>query len=192
MHRVILASTSRYRAELLTRITTDFEQIAPECDETPMPGESPKQLVRRLSHEKAASIATKHPQALVIGSDQVAACDGKIIGKPADHNAAVNQLHWLSGKSVLFHTGLCVAHHATHRKLEHIVNTEAIFKTLEHDVIGRYLNADKPYDCAASFRSEGMGSAIVESLSSEDPTAIIGLPLITVAACLNQLGLSLP
>lgn len=189
---IILASTSRYRAELLHRLKINFEQHAPVCDETPLPEESPNQLVERLSATKAQSIADKFPEHLVIGSDQVASLDGRIFGKPLDHADAVAQLQALSGEMITFLTGLCLMQKSSQRMLQSIVGTNVQFKKLNDAQIERYLEADKPYDCAASFRSEGYGSTIVENISSDDPTAIIGLPIILVSTYLDQLGHPLP
>lgn len=189
---IILASTSRYRAELLHRLKINFEQHAPVCDETPLPEESPSQLVERLSATKAQSIADKFPEHLVIGSDQVASLDGRIFGKPLDHADAVAQLQALSGEMITFLTGLCLMQKSSQRMLQSIVATNVQFKKLNDAQIERYLEADKPYDCAASFRSEGYGSTIVENISSDDPTAIIGLPIILVSTYLDQLGHPLP
>jgi len=189
---VILASTSRYRAQLLERLAIPFEQIAPHCDETPLPDESALALVERLAQAKAASIASAHPSQLVIGSDQVACCKGSILGKPGDHNTAVRQLQMLRGNTVEFHTGLCVMHLAAEKSLHSIVTTTVEFKTLNDEQIERYLQTDKPYDCAASFRSEGYGSTIVKRISNDDPSALIGLPIVRVAEYLNELGLPLP
>lgn len=189
---VILASTSRYRAELLKRLGIEFQQLAPVCDETPLENETALELVARLAAAKAASIAGQNQHSLVIGSDQVACCDSEIIGKPENHAGAVKQLNTLSGKTVEFHTGLCVSHFDSGRTCECIVTTTVVFKTLSNDQIERYLVKDKPYDCAASFRSEGYGSTIVEQITSDDPCAIIGLPVIRVAEYLNELGLQLP
>ena len=189
---VILASTSRYRAELLHRLKIEFEQHPPECDETPHNGEAAEALVERLSRVKAQSVADRFPDHLVIGSDQVASCEGMIIGKPVDHEDAVSQLQTLSGRTITFITGLCVMHKRTGRELQNVVRTEVQFKQLDNTQIIRYLKADEPYDCAASFRSEGYGSTIVKRISSDDPTAIIGLPVILVASYLDQLGMALP
>jgi len=189
---VILASTSRYRAELLQRLRIEFRQIAPDCDETPLPQEKASELVQRLAAGKAKSIAVQNTCDLVIGSDQVASCNGAIIGKPGSHETAIEQLRSLSGQTVSFLTGLCVMHEQSQKTLQCLVTTDVSFKTLSPDQIERYLSADKPYDCAASFRSEGYGSTIVENISSDDPTAIIGLPVIKVAEFLDQLGLALP
>ncbi len=189
---VILASTSRYRAELLTRLNLDFQQIAPDCDETPLQNEPAAELVLRLAVDKARSVALQYPENLVIGSDQVASCNGTIIGKPGNHADATAQLQLLSGQTVSFLTGLSVMQQQSLRALNCLVTTDVTFKQLNCAQIERYLNADQPYDCAASFRSEGYGSTIVENISSDDPTAIIGLPVIKVADFLNQLGLQLP
>lgn len=189
---LILASTSRYRAELLRRLNISFEQIAPDCDESPFDNEPAAVLVERLAIEKAVSVAKLYPQKIVIGSDQVAWCGGQIIGKPGDHTTAVNQLSFLSGKSVEFHTGLCVMQAQTDRRLHSVVTTTVAFKSLSADQIERYLRTDQPYDCAASFRSEGYGSAIADYISSDDPSALIGLPVITVANYLSQLGIPMP
>ena len=189
---VILASTSRYRAELLKRLKIEFEQHSPDCDETPLPNETALQLVGRLSACKAESVATRFPQHLVIGSDQIATHRGLIFGKPASHDDAVQQLQTLSGQSITFLTGLCVMQLGSQRTLQQIVTTEVRFKTLDNAQIERYLKTDQPYDCAASFRSEGYGSTVVDAMSSDDPTAIIGLPVILLANYLDQLGLPLP
>ena len=187
---VILASTSRYRAELLKRLNVDFQQIAPDCDETPQQSEPAADLVVRLATGKAQSVTQQFPEHLVIGSDQVASCNGAIIGKPGNHEDAVAQLQLLSGQTVDFLTGLCVIRQS--QSLQCLVTTEVTFKRLDVAQIERYLKADQPYDCAASFRSEGYGSTIVDNISSDDPTAIIGLPVIRVAEYLDKLGLALP
>jgi len=189
---LILASTSRYRAELLQRLKIPFEQIAPDCDETPHPEESALALVDRLAQAKAASVASVNPQALIIGSDQVACCQGDILGKPGDHQSAVRQLQSLRGNTVEFHTGLCLTHQATNKSLCSTVTTTVEFKNLNDEQIERYLQKDKPYDCAASFRSEGYGSTIVSRISTDDPTALIGLPIVRVAEYLYEFGFELP
>ena len=189
---VILASTSRYRAQLLKRLNIDFQQTAPDCDETPLQDEPADELVGRLAAAKAKSVSAQFPQHVVIGSDQVAACDGVITGKPGSHEDAVAQLQMLSGKTVSFLTGLCVLHLQSQKSLQCLVTTDVSFKKLNAAQIERYLAADQPYDCAASFRSEGYGSTIVTRMSSDDPTAIIGLPVIKTAAFLDELGVQLP
>lgn len=189
---VILASTSRYRAELLQRLAIDFKQVAPECDETALPDEPAIALVERLAVIKAQSVARQFPDALVIGSDQVACLDGRILGKPGTHAAAIEQLQALSGKNVDFNTGLCVMRQADDQVRQSVETTRVTFKHLNSEQIERYLQMDKPYDCAASFRSEGYASTIVTAIESDDPCTIIGLPLIRVAEYLDQLGLPLP
>ncbi|MEM7255928.1 MAG: Maf family protein [Pseudomonadota bacterium] len=190
-YTLILASTSPFRKTLLERLGVDFRQVAPYCDETPLPDEPAEQLVARLAIEKARSVYDKLPaEAIVIGSDQVAVLDDNIIGKPHTHDAAVTQLTQLSGNTVMFHTGLCVMTAA--RQQQTVVSTEVKFKTLGAAQIERYLNADQPYGCAASFKSESMGSAIVDYMRSDDPSALIGLPLITVGQYLGELGVDVP
>lgn len=190
-YSLILASTSPFRKTLLERLGLEFRQVAPDCDETPLPGETAEQLVERLAIEKARSVyATEPVTTIVIGSDQVAVHEQQIIGKPHTHEAAIAQLSQLSGHCVMFHTGLCLMSDA--RRLHCVVSTQVKFKTLTEPQIERYLRADQPYGCAASFKSESMGSAIVEYMRSDDPSALIGLPLITVAGYLNELGVDVP
>lgn len=189
---LILASTSRYRAQLLGRLQQPFEQLAPDCDETPVAGERPIDLVLRLAIGKAQSISSARPEAVVIGSDQVADLDGAIIGKPDDHASAASQLRMIAGRRVAFQTGLCITRASDQRQFACVVTTEVAFRSLDDASIERYLLADKPYDCACSFRSESLGSAIVESMSSEDPCALIGLPLIRVANWLPRFGIAIP
>lgn len=193
MTEVVLASTSRYRAQLLQRLKVNFSQHAPECDETPKPGESPLNLVTRLAASKALSVADRFPEAVIIGSDQVACIhsSNQIIGKPGSHAGAVEQLHLLSGQLVSFHTGVSMMCHQSAIRIDPVVvSTEVQFKSLADELIERYLVADKPYDCAASFRSESCGSWIVERMFCDDPTAIIGLPLIETARMLGLFNIS--
>lgn len=189
---LILASTSRYRAQLLARLGHAFEQLAPDCDETPLIGERPVELVQRLAIGKAQSIASSRPEAVVIGSDQVADLDGAIIGKPRNHAGAFAQLKSISGRRVVFQTGLCMTRASDRQLHACVIATEVVFRQLDDAAIERYLLADKPYDCACSFRSESLGSAIVESMSSEDPCALVGLPLIRVANWLSRFGIAMP
>ncbi len=189
---LILASTSRYRAGLLKRLGYPFEQMAPDCDETPLPNEQPLDLVQRLAVVKAQSIAARHPDAVVIGSDQVADFNGTIIGKPHDHKDAIAQLNAISGQRLVFQTGLCMTRASDQLQHACVVATEVQFRRLDAAAIERYLQADKPYDCACSFKSESLGSAIVESMSSEDPAALIGLPVIRVANWLERFGIHVP
>jgi septum formation protein len=189
---LILASTSRYRAQLLGRLGYPFEQLAPDCDETPLPAEQPIDLVQRLAVGKAQSLATLHPQAVVIGSDQVADFNGAIIGKPQDHADAVSQLRTIAGQRVVFQTGLCITRASDAMQRSCVVATTVQFRRLDDEAIERYLAADKPYDCACSFRSESLGSAIVESMTSDDPCALVGLPIIQVANWLHDFGIAIP
>ncbi len=190
--KLILASTSVYRAELLAKLRQPFEQVAPDCDETPFDNESATALVERLAINKAKSIADTNPEAIVIGSDQVADLDGQILGKPGNRNAAIEQLQALSGKELVFYTGLAVTRHSTDQTRSSVVPTRVVFRTLTPHKIERYLDADEPYNCAGSFKSESLGSALVESMSSDDPAALIGLPLIRLSTYLDELGIAIP
>jgi septum formation protein len=187
---LILASTSRYRQELLRRLRLDFLVISPEVDETPQDAETPLALALRLAKAKALAVAQLHPQAVVIGSDQVLDLDGEPMGKPHTHERAVVQLTRMSGKQLVFHTAVCVA--CVHTGFEQTLNvpTTTAFRDLSPGEIERYLRAETPYDCAGSAKSEGLGVALLSSMQSEDPTAIIGLPLISVAQLLRQAGLA--
>lgn len=188
---LILASTSPYRAELLAKYGLEFSQQSPICDETPLPNEAAKELVLRLSIAKAQSLtASFDTNTTIIGSDQVADLDGRIIGKPGDHETAVAQLQAQGGRQVVFYTGLCVIKGA--EKYTCVVPTTVQFRSLEDDQINRYLAADTPYNCAGSFKSESLGTAIVESMTSDDPSALIGLPLIKLAEFLTRLGTPVP
>lgn len=190
--KLILASTSPYRAELLTKLHQPFEQLAPDCDETPLANESAGALVERLAREKAESLATAYPEAIVIGSDQVADVDGFITGKPGNKEAAIQQLQTLSGKELMFYTGLAVVNKKRNESRSCVVPTSVVFRTLTKEKIVRYLDADQPYNCAGSFKSESLGSTLVKSMSSEDPAALIGLPLIQLSIYLEELGITLP
>lgn len=191
-HQLILASTSPFRKELLDRLNIPFEQIAPDCDETAARDEAALDLVGRLAREKALSVQVNFPgsNAVVIGSDQVADLNGTILGKPHTHEAATDQLQALSSNTVMFYTGLCVVKNQQH--LQTVVTTEVRFRALSPQQIERYLQADQPYGCAASFKSECMGSAIVEYMRSDDPTALVGLPLIQLAGFLSETGIAVP
>lgn len=189
---IILASTSPFRRELLTRLNLPFTPVSPICDETPQAGELPSELVRRLAHQKAASLARQHPNHLIIGSDQVAVLDGEILGKPGSHDVAVEQLSQASGRQVMFHTGLCLLNSATGRFHIDDVEFGVTFRNLNLIQIERYLFQEKPYNCAGSFKSEGYGITLFKSLDGEDPTALIGLPLIRLTDFLRLEGLHLP
>lgn len=189
---LVLASTSAYRRELLQRLRVQFEVLSPGVDEAARPGESPEQVARRLSLEKARAVAARRPEALVIGSDQTATFDGVgIIGKPGTHERAVAQLRAASGRTLVFHTGLCLWRPDGEPLLD-CVDTRVRFRTLTDDEIERYLWAETPYDCAGSAKSEGLGAALLEAQEGPDPSALIGLPLIRLAAMLRTAGLRLP
>ena len=187
--RLILASTSPYRRELLQRLGIDFECIAPDADEASLPGEAPRQLVERLAVAKAAAVADAHPDALIIGSDQMAVCGDLVLGKPGDHARAQAQLASLSGQRVSFLTGLCVLNSTTgHRQVE-VIPFHVHFRRLDAAMIDHYLRREQPYDCAGSFKSEGLGIALFERLEGDDPTALIGLPLIRLTRMLEAEGM---
>lgn len=183
---LILASSSVFRRELLQRLQLPFRAIAPEVDEQPLAHELPQALVERLAVAKANTIARLHPTALVIGSDQVAVQNGRIVGKPADHEAAVRQLREASGRRVVLHTGLAVIDAASGRTQSEVVPFAAVFRRLSDEDIERYLHKDKPYNCAGSLRSEGLGIALLERFEGDDPTALIGLPLIALCRMLEN------
>lgn len=189
---LILGSTSRYRRALLQRLQLPFEVLAPEVDETPLPGEAPPALAQRLASAKARAVAARHPQALVIGSDQVADLAGKPLGKPGTHERAVLQLQRMSGQTVVFHTAVAVVCLASGFSQTDIAPVRVRFRTLTADAIERYLHAEQPYDCAGSAKSEGLGIALLDAIESDDPTALIGLPLIRVARMLRAAGMVLP
>ena len=189
---LILASTSPHRRLLLERLRLPFTAVAPGVDETRSFLEPVTELVRRLSRAKAEAVAAKHPRALIIGSDQAAERNGEILGKPGGHAEAVAQLTASSGQYVKFHTGLCLLDTRDDRRQEHVDVTRVIFRRLMEPEIERYLQAEKPYDCAGSFKSEGLGISLFEGVESSDPTALIGLPLIALCRFLRDSGYSLP
>lgn len=189
---LVLGSTSRYRQELLQRLQIPFTVLAPEVDETPLPGEAPLALARRLARAKALAVAQQRPDALVIGSDQVADLNGHALGKPGQHERAVRQLQLMSGQTVQFHTALTVVCLARGFEGSDVATVGVRFRRLDDAEIERYLRAEQPYDCAGSARSEGLGISLLDAIDSDDPTALIGLPLIRTARLLRQGGLSLP
>ncbi len=191
MTPLILASTSRYRRELLGRLGLAFDVARPETDETPQPGEAPAKLAWRLAEAKAAAVAAQRPDAWVIGSDQVAEFDGLPIGKPGGREAAIAQLGAMSGREVRFCTGLCVLRDGQ-AALSELDVTVVRFRELGASEIERYVDAEQPFDCAGSFKSEGLGIALFEAIESRDPTALIGLPLIATARLLRRAGYALP
>lgn len=189
---LVLASTSPYRRELLGRLGLPFASARPATDETPLASEAPEALVRRLAEAKARSVAADHPAALVIGSDQVAVLDGQVLGKPGTPAAAQQQLQRASGRSVLFLTGLCLLNAGCDRAWVVVEPFTVHFRALTAAQIARYLAAEQPYDCAGSFKSEGLGIALFERLEGDDPNSLIGLPLIRLVALLGEAGVRLP
>lgn len=192
MPAIVLASTSPHRRALLQRLGLPFTTAAPGVDESRSFKEPVGDLVKRLSLSKAEVVASAHPGALIIGSDQAAEREGEILGKPGGHAEALAQLKAASGKYLKFHTGLCLLDTRDGRRREHTDVTRVIFRTLKDDEIERYLQAEKPYDCAGSFKSEGLGISLFEGIESSDPSALIGLPLIALCRFLREAGVSLP
>ena len=188
---VVLGSTSRYRRELLERLRIPFTVSAPGVDETPLPGEAPQALARRLALAKALAVAALHPDAVVIGSDQVADLAGQALGKPGEHARAVQQLRKMRGQTVVFQTALAVVCLASGYEQVDLAEVRVVFRDLSDDEIEAYLQAEQPYDCAGSAKSEGLGIALLESIDNDDPTALIGLPLIRTARMLRQAGVKL-
>lgn len=187
---LLLASTSRYRAELLARLRLPFEVEAPGTDETPEPGETPPRLAQRLARAKARAVAMRHAGRWALGSDQVPAFDGRVLGKPGGRDAALAQLLACSGKSVTFYTAVALA--MGDRVLEHLDTTIVRFRPLTAAEAGRYLDAEPAYDAAGSFKVEGLGITLFDAVETRDPTALIGLPLIAVRRLLSDAGHSLP
>lgn len=186
---LILASTSRYRRELLTRLRVPFAVEAPGVDETALPGETPRDLANRLALEKARAVAARHPDAIVIGSDQVADLDGEAIGKPGDHGRAVEQLRRMSGRRVVFQTAVAVVRQDVGFEAQRLAPVVVCFRTLTDADIETYLRLEEPYDCAGSARSEALGIALLSSIDSDDPSALVGLPLIRTCELMRAAGL---
>jgi septum formation protein len=186
---LILASTSRYRHELLSRLRLPFEVCAPEVDETPLTGETPAALALRLALAKARAVARLKPQAIVIGSDQVADLQGQALGKPGSHERAVQQLHRMRGRQVLFHTAVAVARSDTGFERGLLASVKVRFRDLGDAEIEHYLRTEQPYDCAGSAKCETLGIALLSAIESDDPTALIGLPLIRTCELLRQAGI---
>ena len=189
---LVLGSTSRYRRELLQRLNLPFDVAAPDVDETPLPGEAPRALALRLALAKAHAVAKLHPDAVVIGSDQVADLAGEPLGKPGEHERAVLQLRQMRGQTVVFQTAVAVVCSATGFEQVDLAPVEVTFRDLSDQEIERYLRAEQPYDCAGSAKSEGLGIALLDAIQSDDPTALIGLPLIRTCRMLRAAGLVLP
>ena len=186
---LILASTSRYRRELLERLRLPFATVAPEVDEAPLEGETPIGLAQRLALAKADAVAAREPDAIVIGSDQVAELDGVAVGKPGDHGRATHQLRAMSGRAVQFHTAVAVRRRSRGFTQQALVTVTVRFRPLSNSEIERYLRIEQPYDCAGSAKCETLGIALVEAIESDDPTALVGLPLIRTSAMLRAAGL---
>jgi septum formation protein len=192
--RLVLASSSTYRKELLARLQLPFEVAVPDIDESPLPGETPSATALRLAREKAAAVAARLPGSIVIGSDQVATLDGEQIGKPGNHANALAQLQTMRGREVIFHTALCVwdgrAEHPDSAAQLADIQTRVTFRDLPDAELDAYLRIEQPYDCAGSAKNEALGIAILERIDSTDPTALTGLPLIALTGMLRNLGIS--
>jgi septum formation protein len=189
---LILASTSVYRRELLARLGLPFEVLAPGVPEAHVPGESPADRALRLALEKAGAVGRAHPEAVVIGADQVAACAGQLLEKPGDATRCREQLATLSGRTALFYTACAVRGSSGTLHLEHLDTTTVVFRKLSAGEIERYVARERPFDCAGGFRAEALGISLFECIESRDPTALIGLPLIWLAAALRDAGFLLP
>lgn len=189
---LILGSTSPYRRELLSRLRLPFETASPNVDETPTPGEAPRDLALRLALAKAQEVAKRHPEAIVIGSDQVADLNGHPLGKPGTHERAVAQLQQMRNQTVIFQTAVAVVCQASGFAQTELAAIEVRFRDLSDAEIERYLRAEQPYDCAGSAKSEGLGIALLDAIVSDDPTALIGLPLIHTSRLLRATGVTLP
>ena len=189
---LILGSSSPFRKKLLDRLQLDYQILSPDIDETRIENETPADMVKRLSLEKAKAIAKQQTNALIIGSDQCAVLDNQILGKPNNHDTAIQQLAASSGKEVNFLTGLCLYNSATQAYQLDVVHYGVKFRQLSFSEIDNYLKAEKPYNCAGSFKSEGLGITLFERFIGDDPTALIGLPLIRLTQMLRNEGINLP
>jgi septum formation protein len=186
--RIVLASTSQYRRGLLARLGLTFDSADPAVDETPRPLETPAASAARLAGAKARAVAARFPDALIIGSDQVASCDGQRLDKPGNHANAVRQLTLVSGRSANFDTAIALLDTKTASLSARVVPCKVTFRTLSSDRIERYLRLEQPYDCAGSAKCEGLGIALIARIETDDPTALIGLPLIALAEMLRAAG----
>lgn len=190
--KLVLASTSPFRQSLLARLGLPFDTASPAVDESALEGEAPEQLVQRLARLKAEAVSAAHPDSLIIGSDQVACIEGRILGKPGDRENAIEQLSLASGRAVTFHTGLCLLNNRSQRKQVLCEPFTVHFRSLSPEQIERYLDKEEPFGCAGSFKSEGLGIALFRRLEGDDPNALIGLPLIRLVDLLNNEGVVLP
>jgi len=188
---LVLASTSPFRREVLEKLGLPFTATAPDADETPVANEEPMQLVARLAEAKAKAVVVEHPAALIIGSDQVAVIDDQIVGKPADHAAAVAQLKRASGMTITFYTGLCLLNSETGHTQTEVVPFDVVFRDLTEQQIEAYLKREQPYNCAGSFKSEALGIVLFERLLGDDPNTLIGLPLIRLVRMLENEGVEM-
>jgi len=189
---IILASSSRYRRDLLDRFLTEYQTVSPGVNESAELLDNPEEIAGQLARKKAEHVASGHRNAVVIGADQVAVMDQKVLGKPGDHQKAVEQLLSAAGKSVTFMTAVCVLDPVELRRYEHVDRTEVHFRNFDRRLAEIYLRHDEPYDCAGSFKIEGAGFILFDSVRTDDPTALIGLPMIWLAATLRELGCLLP
>jgi len=192
MQELVLGSTSPFRRELLEKLGLPFSTAAPDVDESRRQGESPEALVQRLAEAKARAVAGQFPQALIIGSDQVACVDGEILGKPGNRDKAIKQLMAMSGKTVIFHTGLCLYNSEKERVQVLREPFRVHFRKLNTGQIERYVDHEQPFNCAGSFKSEGMGITLFRKLEGDDPNALVGLPLIRLVEMLEKEGIELP
>ena len=188
---LILGSTSRYRRELLQRLRVPFEVVSPDVEETPLANEAPQALATRLALAKAQAVAALHPNAVVIGSDQVADLNGEPLGKPGTHERAVLQLQRMRGQTVVFQTAVSVVCQASGFEQTELAQIKVRFRDLSDAEIEAYLRAEEPYDCAGSAKSEGLGIALLDAIDNDDPTALIGLPMIRTARLLRAAGIDL-
>ena len=185
---IVLASSSPYRRELLSRLGIPFDTLAPGVDESPMDGEAPRTMVARLARLKARSVASLRPRALIVGSDQVAVLDNRIMGKPGSHDANVRQLRLAGGRRVRFLTGIALLNAASGEMQCEVVEYGVHFRSLDETQAEAYVRAEKPYECAGGFRAEGLGVALFQRMEGEDPSALIGLPLIALVSMLRREG----
>lgn len=189
LRRLVLASTSRYRKALLERLGLPFEVAAPHADEQALPGEPPADTAARLALLKASSLVQRFPDALIVGSDQVASCDGERLGKPGGHAVAVRQLRRLSAKAADFHTAVALLDSKSGEAQSRVVRCRVVFRALDDERIEAYLRREQPYDCAGSAKVEGLGIVLIARIDTEDPTSLIGLPLIALTEMLEHAGL---
>lgn len=188
--KLVLASTSVYRKELLSRLGLSFVTVSPKCDESSLADETAEQLVARLAQLKALSVTQQFPDSIIIGSDQVASLDGMLLTKPGNHANATRQLEQASGRKVVFYTGLCVMNTTNFESWVKVCPYTVYFRKLSSAQIEAYLERETPYDCAGSFKSEGLGVALFEKMEGDDPSSLIGLPMIALVGLLEQAGLS--